>query len=24
VAAGSPGCDQAPRRVGLVHRYLRG
>jgi hypothetical protein len=23
VAAGSPGCDQAPRRVGLVHRYLR-
>ena len=23
VAAGSPGCDQAPRRVGLGHQHLR-
>ena len=23
VAAGSPGCDQAPRRVGLGHLHLR-
>jgi hypothetical protein len=23
VAAGSPGCDQAPRRVSLGHRHLR-